>query len=250
MLQSFHTNQQNCIQIIKNKKIMLKTTLDFILKNKELFKFSLPFEHYVIDNLFNDELLRNFNNAEHLKSIKGSIATFFNDKEIKTGISHIDESGGDVYKVLSYLNSHEFVNFLSELTGINKLISDPEFIGGGIHLIPKGGKLNIHVDFSRAIFDETKFRRLNVLLYLNDGWQENWEGALELWDNRPSDGGNCIKKVYPLFNRIIIFGTGKNSWHGHPTPLNCPDGEYRKSLATYYYSSEPGEDLEIHSTIY
>ena len=143
---------------------MLETSLNFILKNKELFKFTSPFDYYVIDNLFSDELLRKFNNAEHLKSVRGSMSTFINDKEIKTGISHIDESSGDVYKVLSYLNSEEFVNFLSELTEIDNLIVDPQFIGGGIHLIPKGGKLNVHIDFSRALFDESKFRRLNVLL--------------------------------------------------------------------------------------
>ena len=77
-----------------------------------------------------------------------------------------------------------------------------------------------------------------------------FEKILELWDKKPSDGGVCVKKVYPTFNRMIIFGTSKDSWHGHPTPLNCPDGEYRKSLATYYYSSEHGDDLEIHSTVY
>jgi Rps23 Pro-64 3,4-dihydroxylase Tpa1-like proline 4-hydroxylase len=229
---------------------MLQKNLNTVLKHKEIFKFNSPFEHYVIDDLFDSELLKKFNNAEHLKSIKGNVSTFLNDKEIKTGISHIDESGGEVYQVLSFLNSDEFVNFLSELTGISDLFSDSNFNGGGIHLIPKGGKLNIHIDFSRAPFDDSKFRRLNVLFYLNEGWEESWEGALELWDKKPSDGGVCVKKVYPTFNRMIIFGTSKDSWHGHPTPLNCPDGEYRKSLATYYYSSEHGDDLEIHSTVY
>ena len=117
-------------------------------------------------------------------------------------------------------------------------------------MIPRGGKLGVHIDFSRALFDNSKYRRLNVLLYLNENWQREWEGALELWNKRPADGGQCVKRVYPTFNKIVIFGTSKNSWHGHPTPLNCPEGEYRKSLATYYYSSQPGDDLEEHSTIY
>jgi Rps23 Pro-64 3,4-dihydroxylase Tpa1-like proline 4-hydroxylase len=155
-----------------------------------------------------------------------------------------------VFKVLSYLNSKEFLQFLQELTGVRDLVPDPQFNGGGIHMIPKGGKLNVHVDFSRAFFDNNLYRRVNILLYMNEGWQDEWEGALELWDDRPADGGNLIKKVYPIFNRMIVFGTSKNSWHGHPTPLNCPEGEYRKSLAVYYYSATPGDDLEEHSTVY
>ena len=224
--------------------------LQNIVKNKSVFTFNEPFKHYMIDGLFNEVILRSFNNPETLRSVKGRISEFNNDKEIKIGISHIDENSGNIFKVLQYLNSSEFINFLSELTGIPDLIGDDNYNGGGVHLIPKGGKLNVHVDFSRALFDQSKFRRLNVLLYLNDGWKEEWEGALELWDKKPSDGGVCTKKIYPLFNRLIIFGTSKNSWHGHPIPLNCPENEFRKSLATYYYSSEPGDDLEIHSTIY
>jgi Rps23 Pro-64 3,4-dihydroxylase Tpa1-like proline 4-hydroxylase len=229
---------------------MVNINLKNLLKNKHIITYDEPFRHYVIDNLFDSDILRTFNNADTLKSIKGNKSTFNNDKEIKTGISHLDESSGNVYKVLQYLNSQEFVSFLSELTDIPDLEGDPDFNGGGIHLIPRGGKLNVHIDFSRALYDENKFRRVNVLLYLNENWIDEWEGSLELWDKKPSDGGICVKKVLPIFNRIIIFGTSKESWHGHPTPLNCPENEYRKSLATYYYSSLPGDDLEIHSTVY
>ena len=165
-------------------------------------------------------------------------------------ISHITAEQGNVFDILSFMNSPEFLSFLQELTGIDDLIADPDFNGGGIHLIPRGGKLGIHIDFSRALFDNNKYRRANCLLYLNDGWQREWEGALELWNKKPSEGGSCVKKVFPFFNRLVIFGTSKNSWHGHPTPLNCPEGEYRKSLATYYYSSQPGDDLDEHSTVY
>lgn len=229
---------------------MLKKQLNTILQNKSLYTFDSPFRHYIIDGLFDDDILKTINNPEYLQSVKGNISSFDNDLEKKIGISHINEQDGDVYRILHYLNSEEFVNFLETLTGIEGLIVDNDFNGGGIHLIPRGGKLGVHIDFSRAIFDNSKYRRLNVLLYLNENWKDEWEGALELWDNRPKDGGNCVKKVFPIFNRIIIFGTAKNSWHGHPTPLNCPEGEFRKSLATYYYSSNPGDDLDDHSTVY
>jgi Rps23 Pro-64 3,4-dihydroxylase Tpa1-like proline 4-hydroxylase len=229
---------------------MLQKSLSEILKNKDEITYNSPFRHYVIDGLFSDEILRTINNPEYLQSVKGNVTTFNNEYEGKIAISHINEEGGNVYEILNYLNSEEFLSFLRELTDIPDLIADPEFHGGGVHLIPRGGKLGIHIDFSRALFDESKFRRVNCLLYLNDNWQRDWGGALELWNKRPADGGQCVNKVFPIFNRLIIFGTSKNSWHGHPTPLNCPENEYRKSLATYYYSSFHGNDLEIHSTIY
>lgn len=229
---------------------MLKINLSDLLQRADDITYNVPFKHYVIDGLFEDELLRSINNPEYLQTIKGNVTRFNNEYEGKIAISHISEEGGNVYSVLSFLNSPEFVSFLSELTGVNDLIADPDFHGGGIHLITRGGKLGIHIDFSRAIFDKSKYRRVNCLLYLNEGWQREWGGALELWNKRPADGGQCVKKIYPSFNRLVIFGTSKNSWHGHPTPLNCPENELRKSLATYYYSTEHGDDLEEHSTVY
>ena len=56
--------------------------------------------------------------------------------------------------------------FLERLTGIEGLIPDPYFVGGGLHQIESGGKLDIHVDFNRL--EKTNLdRRLNLLIYLN-----------------------------------------------------------------------------------
>jgi Rps23 Pro-64 3,4-dihydroxylase Tpa1-like proline 4-hydroxylase len=229
---------------------MLRRSLKEILEYQEDITFDFPYRHYVIDGLFSDDVLSDITDSNYLLSAKGNVSEFNNEYEGKIAISHLDHESGTVFSILNYLNSNEFVIFLRKLTGIPDLYGDPQFNGGGIHLIPRGGKLGIHIDFSRAIFDNTKFRRVNCLLYLNKEWKKEWEGALELWDNKPSDGGSCIKKIFPIFNRLVIFGTSKNSWHGHPTLLNCPEGVLRKSLATYYYSFEHGDDLEEHSTVY
>jgi hypothetical protein len=37
-----------------------------------------------------------------------------------------------------------------------------------------------------------------------------------------------------MYNRAVLFDTTQNSWHGLPTPLTCPKGKYRKSIAMYY----------------
>lgn len=59
-------------------------------------------------------------------------------------------------------------------------------------------------------------------------------------------------KVYPIFNRCVIFTTSENSHHGHPDQLTCPENITRKSLAWYYYTVENGENIanEPHSTLY
>jgi hypothetical protein len=150
---------------------------------------------------------------------------------------------------LYQLNSSTFITFLEELTGIEGIIPDPHFAGGGLHQIETGGYLKVHVDFNRH--ERLKLdRRLNLLIYLNKNWKEEYGGCLELWDR---DMTRCEKKILPIFNRFVLFSTTDFSYHGHPEPLACPEGWTRKSLALYYYSNgRPAEEIaEVgHSTIF
>lgn len=152
--------------------------------------------------------------------------------------------------VTDELNSPEFTGWISELTGIPNLIADPMLEGGGLHQSGPGGYLNVHTDFSMHHFHTNWRRRVNLILYLNPGWQEEWGGALELWE-RSSDKKmkRCAAKYPPLLNHALIFTTDERSLHGFPDPLTCPPGESRKSLALYYYTVET-EHLAPHSTDY
>ena len=82
-------------------------------------------------------------------------------------------------------------------------------------------------------------RRVNVLIYLNKNWKEEYGGQLELWDK---DMKKCKKKIVPIFNKMVIFSTNDFSNHGHPNPVTCPDNHSRKSIALYYFSK--GRPLE------
>jgi hypothetical protein len=150
--------------------------------------------------------------------------------------------------LLYHLNSITFLEFLSAVTGIPNLISDPSFEGGGLHQIVRGGKLGIHADFNRHR-NYGLDRRLNLLLYLNKDWREEYGGHLQLWDR---DMTACGAKVLPLFNRVMIFGTTDFTYHGHPDPLQCPEGMTRKSLALYYFSNgRPAAEVSgDHSTLF
>src|SRR6202040_262421 len=149
---------------------------------------------------------------------------------------------------LYHLNSITFLEFLSAVTGIPNLISDPSFEGGGLHQIVRGGKLAIHADFNRHR-NYGLDRRLNLLLYLNKDWREEYGGHLQLGDREMSA---CQAKVLPLFNRVMIFGTTDFTYHGHPDPLQCPEAMTRKSLALYYFSNgRPAEEVSgDHSTLF
>jgi hypothetical protein len=145
------------------------------------------------------------------------------------------------------LNSPAFVEWISALTGIPNLIADPGLEGGGLHQSGRGGFLNVHTDFSMHHYHKNWRRRVNLILYLNEGWQDDWGGAIELWDNKMQ---HCVAKYPPLFNRALIFNTDENSYHGFPERLLCPDNISRKSLALYYYTVETHGKPVARSTNY
>jgi Rps23 Pro-64 3,4-dihydroxylase Tpa1-like proline 4-hydroxylase len=206
-----------------------------------------PFPHLVLDDFMNprvlDAVLEEFPKPSQIRWEQ-----FDNAREIKLA-SAKETSFGPVTRLLFYhLNSITFLEFLSGVTGIENLIPDPSFDGGGLHQIVRGGKLGIHADFNR----HPKYgldRRLNVILYLNKNWSEEYGGHLELWNRSMT---RCEAKVLPVFNRMVIFGTTDFTYHGHPDPLQCLDGMTRKSLALYYFSNgRPAEEVTgVHSTIF
>lgn len=143
------------------------------------------------------------------------------------------------------MNSHLLL-WLRSLTGIDDLTGDPSLHGGGLHEVESGGSLGMHVDFNR---NGDLFRRLNVILYLNRCWRDEWGGHLELWD-RPQDPARKLV-IAPSFNRMVIFESSEHSWHGHPKAMRCPADVTRKSVAWYFYSATPHPSYKSdHSTVY
>jgi hypothetical protein len=206
-----------------------------------------PFPHIVFDD-FLDPALLELVLAEFPKPGQIQWQRFDNAREIKLA-SAAEAIFGTVTRLLLYhLNSITFLEFLSDVTGIANLIPDPSFEGGGLHQIVRGGKLGIHADFNKHRAYQLD-RRLNLLLYLNRDWREEFGGHLELWDRTMS---RCERKVLPLFNRVMIFGTTDFTYHGHPDALQCPEGMTRKSLALYYFTNgRPAEEVSgEHSTLF
>ena len=158
------------------------------------------------------------------------------------------ECDAQARQLFHFFNSQPMLAFLEGLTTIQGLIPDPYFMGGGYHETGRGGKLGIHADF-RVNEQLHLQRRLNVIVYLNEHWQDSYGGNLELWSR---DMSEKRREVAPLFNRCVIFNTDANSYHGHPDPLTTPEGVYRRSIALYYYtaSKEIYNEVPNTSTIY
>ncbi len=204
-------------------------------KGQELasgYRSASPFAHCVIDDFLPSEvaerLLREFPQIIDRERERS--------QELLKGLVLPDQlpSSANYARALFYtFNSRPFLSFLESLTGIDGLIADPYFLGGGFHETLRGGCLGVHADFN--LHQKLRLRRrINVLVYLNKDWLPDYGGDLELWTK---DMKQKAVAVAPAFNRCVIFNTDDDSWHGHPDALNCPKDRSRKSLALYYYTA-------------
>ena len=210
-----------------------------------------PFRHLVIDDFLSEEV------AKHMLAD-------FPSFESRYALNEMGEVGGkavrmdvrDVsarYRELdAYLQTTEFLDFISKVTGIPNLLYDPDYVGGGTHENRDGQGLDQHVDFN--FHPGTKWhRRLNLIVYLNPEWQSEWGGNLQLQAD-PWNGNTSGPTIAPLFNRAVVFETTENSWHGFST-IHLPAAKKslsRKSFAIYLYTKErpTAETAESHATVY
>lgn len=201
--------------------------LSYAQTNRERYLTAKPFPHLVIDNFFPDCVLdealrdfpspgdctwREFKDSRHVKFLSQG------DARLAPSIRH----------VLSQLRTSEFLAFLEILCGMEGLVADPH--SGGCHETPPRGFLEVHVD---ASWNErlALYTGINLFVYLNKDWSEEFGGHLELWD---TDCTECQTRILPVFNRMVIFSSGERTFHGHPLPLRCPEGVGRKSLAANF----------------
>lgn len=210
---------------------------------REQYLSASPFPHIVIDDFISpnvlEKCLEEFPQAPDPESI-----TFDRDQErFKTGF-HPDYMSPSVRSLFYSFNSRPFLKFLENLTGIKGLIPDPYYLGGGFHEIKQGGHLSVHADFNHHTRLDLE-RRINVLIYLNRDWSEDYGGQIELWDRKMK---NRVVSKTPDFNRCVIFNTDSDSYHGNPNPINHPENKSRRSIALYYYTATWDNQRREHTT--
>ena len=221
-----------------NNDILLWDKIDVGRLAKEFYS-GKPFKHIVLDKVINEDLLE----LAYKEITSISKNNFFNTivigmPEVQVNKYALTNFDGLKYiiQIKNYLESDYFLKILEKVTGIDNLQKDPTNNGGGLHFINYNGKLNIHSDFNRHKASK-KYRRLNLLLYLNKDYKEEYNGHFEFWNK---DMTSCEKKIAPLFNRIVLFKVDDNANHGHPELWKNPNNS-RMSLAIYYYTNDRPE---------
>ena len=220
---------------------------------KTQYKTAYPFPHIVIDNFMDEIYLK-----KCLPELPYCEWGYDYDEEktghqIKKYYTPFDDRGTDhlpeyTRNILGFLNSMEVINFLEDLTGIQGLIPDYGYYGGGVHRIQPGGKLSVHADYNYHPITKLH-RRLNLLLYLNKDWKEEWGGDLQLWEK---DLSKPVKIIQPIFNRAVIFSITSDAYHGHPGILKSPEGVDRYSFALYYFTEDrpDHEKVDPHMAVF
>jgi len=217
------------------------------------FAVGMPFRYVVIEDFFEPgfcaEIVRQFPSFDE----KGAINE---NGEIggKSTQERVRSLGSAFCRLDDVVQSPVFLDLIGHITGIRDLQYDPYYFGGGTHENRQGQDLDPHVDFNYHPVTR-QHRRLNLIVYLNEDWRDEWGGSLQLHRDPYLDPSeDDIITLTPLLNRCVIFETNEYSWHGFER-IELPAGKEhlsRKSFALYFYTdSRPADEAaEEHSTVY
>jgi Rps23 Pro-64 3,4-dihydroxylase Tpa1-like proline 4-hydroxylase len=225
-----------------------QTLLSLAQERAEGYRAAWPFPHVVIDDLVPHDVAREC--EAEFDAVSRQRWQLYTDagNTRKFELSDETQMGPATRQLVAQFNGRAMIAFLEALTGIEGLVGDPHLVGGGWHELGPGGFLRVHADFNFHPLLKLD-RRINLLLYLNEGWEKGWGGELELWDAGMRERAQPIA---PLLGRVVIFNTTDRSFHGNPNVVACPPERARRSLAFYYYSAgRPAEERSpSHSTLY
>ena len=213
------------------------------LELRERYCQAMPYPHVVIDDFLPTSVLEKC--LEKFPQQQSTGDSSFDRPQERLKFQYNPDSLDINVRTLFYaLNSAPFLKVLQNITGIQGLIPDPYFIGGGLHEIRNGGHLSVHADFNHHTILDLE-RRINILIYLNRDWKEDYGGQLELWNNEMTV---CQQSISPSFGRCVMFNTTSSSNHGNPRVVSNPLAISRKSLALYYYTATWSEEKIEHTT--
>lgn len=194
---------------------------------------SHPFDHITIDNFLHEDVAKCIASDFPPYSFS-ELRPYDNPLEHKKLLNHWDKFTPAIYKLITYLNSSEFISVVESLVDVGCLHPDNGLNGAGLFLHTKGGHLNPHLDY--RIHPKLGLeRRYSLLIYLTEDWDPKWGGDFVMYSGS-KDSLIEEKRIGCIFNRVLLFDTTQNSWHGVPEPLDCPVTVTRKAIGLFYLS--------------
>ncbi len=208
----------------------------------EAYESGDPCKHIVLDNFLRPEVAELlYNNFPKLSSLNVKRKSL---NEKKSEDYHFERFHPVFQEVKDAITGSDYCKVMGEMTSLDDLFVTTDNTGAGVHQGGDGSYVDVHIDYNMS----TKFnawRRLNLLVYLNKDWKDEYGGALELWDK---DMTECKKMILPNFNRAVVFYTDKNAPHGY-RKMSLPEEITRKSFYCYYYT-QVAEGMEYYDSTF
>jgi Rps23 Pro-64 3,4-dihydroxylase Tpa1-like proline 4-hydroxylase len=215
----------------------------FIRQKTDSFKTAKPYKHIVIDNFLSEDFA---NTIQSNFPSNDKLSRHYNGlNENKSEGANFDNFHPAYAELRKALSSEEVRKVLEQITGVKDLYTTQDNLGAGVHQGVNGSYLDVHIDFN-IHYERNIHRRLNLLIFLNKNWKEEYGGKAEMWN---ADVSECIQAYLPSFNRCVIFETNEISYHGY-SRINIPENESRKSFYCYYYTDINDYKGKYHDTVF
>jgi Rps23 Pro-64 3,4-dihydroxylase Tpa1-like proline 4-hydroxylase len=210
---------------------------------KKQFDSATPYRHLAIDNFLSEAFANSlYDKFPPIDALNKHYNGLNEQKSEGSNFTNYDEVFSTLRKEVA---SERMSKALETITGIKGLFTTDDALGSGVHQGSNGSYLDVHIDFNIHHLRDLH-RRLNLLVFLNKNWKEEYGGKVELWNENVTQLG---KAYLPSFNRCVIFETSEISYHGY-SRINVPEGETRKSFYTYYYTPIGDYKGKYHDTVF
>lgn len=212
--------------------------------DSQKFKNIEPFSYLKVDNVLQEDFAKQIQ-EEILNISNEEWDRYDNPLEHKYTLRNKENLPSECSKLFSMLTSDDFTENLSSIMGY-EIKNDHTKNWWGIHKYDNGDHLDIHVD--AGLHPQTKQKKqLTLGIYLSKDWKEENGGHLEIWKgenayNNDAKISECVDRILPVFNTLVIFENNDYSWHGNPNPVVCKNGE-KRIFVTLSYVSEQFDDL-------
>ncbi|KAG8760255.1 hypothetical protein FRC14_003553 [Serendipita sp. 396] len=220
----------------------------------EQYHSSQPFKHVVIEKIFQESLLMKVKEeiVEHLSFTEKETDIY---KVLQTGdlqsLNYLDEDQRKLFPSLQALRdslySKQFRDFIRKVTGCGPLSSCRDRQDMSVNSYKKTCHLLNHDDVIGS-------RRVSYILYMplpiDQPWQPEWGGALELYpvvpgSNPPEPAPTPSKTIAPSWGQWVMFEVqpGK-SFHSVEEVVIDTDktGRQRLSISGWFHRAKPGEE--------